>query len=242
MKKGAGDLFQKETNYYRGKLSGGPLLWHTKPETHKNYPSSPIFKLNPPQIEGGMPLWKAIAQRRSVRNFKDTPMEKIHLSQLLWASQGVTAEYMGHELRAAPSAGALYPVETYLAVHNVEGIEPGIYHYGVRNHELRQLKKEDVRFSVSQASLDQDFAGSANVVFIWTAIFERSKWKYSQRAYRYVYLDAGHIAQNIALAAVSLGYGSCQIGALYDDEINDIIEVDGEKESVLYLTVVGQPV
>lgn len=240
MKKGPGDLFQKETKYYRGKLSGGALLWHTRPETYKSYPSSSIIKLDLPQIEGGMPLWQAIAQRRSVRNFKDKSMAKVHLSQLLWASQGITAEYRGYELRAAPSAGALYPVETYLAVHNVEGIDPGIYHYGVKQHELHQLKQGDFRPAVSQAALDQDFAGSANVVFIWTAVFERSKWKYNQRAYRYVYLDAGHIAQNMALAAVSLGYGSCQVAALYDDEMNAIIEVDGEKESILYLTVVGQ--
>ena len=84
-------------------------------------------------------------------------------------------------------------------------------------------------------------AYSANVVFIWTAVFQRSKWKYDQRAYRYVYLDAGHIAQNLALAAVSLGLGTCQIGALYDEEVNTLISVDGEEESVVYMSAVGQP-
>lgn len=233
--------FQKETKYYRGKLSGGPLLWHAQPETYKNYPSSPKIQLDPPQKQGGMPLWEAIIGRRSVRDFKDEPMKGAHLSQLLWASQGITAEHMGYELRATPSAGALYPVETYLAVKNVEGIEPGIYHYAVQRHELRQLRPGNFSSSVSQAALDQDFASSANVIFIWTAFFERSKWKYNQRAYRYVYLDAGHIAQNVALAAISLGLGSCQIAALYDDEVNSLLEVDGEKESVLYMTIVGHP-
>jgi SagB-type dehydrogenase family enzyme len=79
----------------------------------------------------------------------------------------------------------------------------------------------------------------APVVFIWTAVFQRTKWKYGQRAYRYIYLDAGHIAENLALAAVSLGLGSCQIGALFDEEINQIIGVDGKEESVLYMTVAG---
>jgi len=241
MKKGAGDLFQKETKYYRGKLPGDSLLWSVKPETYKNYPSSLKIQLEPPQEKGGTPLWEVIRERRSVRNFKDEPMKKADLSQLLWASQGITEKYRGYELRTAPSAGALYPVETYLAIHNVEGIEPGIYHYGVQNHELRQLRLGDFRSSVVQAALDQDFAFSTNAVFIWTAVFDRSKWKYEQRAYRYVYLDAAHIAQNVALAAVSLGLGSCQIGALYDDEVNSILEVDGEKESVLYMTVVGHP-
>jgi SagB-type dehydrogenase family enzyme len=242
MKIGPGDIFQKETKYSRGKLSGGPLLWHAKPETYKDYPSAPRIKLDPPEEGGGRPLWEAIKERRSVRNFSGESLEKAHLSQLLWASQGITAEYSGYELRAAPSAGALYPVETYLSVQNVEGIELGLYHYGVRHHELRQLQREDFSSTLARAALDQDFMTTAGVVFIWTGIFERSKWKYSQRAFRYVYLDAGHIAQNVALAAVALGLGSCQIGALYDEEVNSILEIEGEQESVLYMTAVGHPI
>jgi SagB-type dehydrogenase family enzyme len=89
--------------------------------------------------------------------------------------------------------------------------------------------------------MGQEMLGKAAVTFVWTAIFERSKWKYRQRAYRYVYLDTGHIAENLALAATSLGLGSCQIGALFDDEVNLIIGVDGIEESVLYMSTVGQP-
>lgn len=241
MKKGTGDFFQKDTQYIRGKLGGGPLLRHSKPEAYKLYPDTPKYKLDAVQKKGGMPLWEAINRRRSLRNFKDSPMTKDVLSQLLWATQGITHEAVGFEFRAAPSAGALYPVETYLVNHNIEEIEPGIYHYGVQNHVLQQLKKGDFRESVARAALDQDMAFSANVVFIWTAVFQRSKWKYDQRAYRYVYLDAGHIAQNLALAAVSLNLGTCQIGALYDEEVNTLLGIDGEEESVLYMTVVGQP-
>lgn len=241
MKKGTGDLFQKDTQYIRGKLGGGPLLWHSKPEAYKHYPDAPKYKLDAVQKKGGMPLWETISLRRSMRNFKDSSMTKNVLSQLLWATQGITHESGGFEFRAAPSAGALYPVETYLIIHNTEEIEPGIYHYGVRNHELEQLKKGDFRESAAGAALDQDMAFSSSVVFIWTAVFQRSKWKYDQRAYRYVYLDAGHIAQNLALAAVSLNLGTCQIGALYDEEVNTLLGIDGEEESVLYITVVGQP-
>ncbi len=241
MNKGTGDLFQEDTQYIRGKLGGGPLLWHSRPETYKSYAKAPKFKLDAPQKKGGLPLWQAINRRRSMRNFKESPMTREVLSQLLWATQGVTHQSSGFEFRAAPSAGALYPVETYLVVHNVEKIEPGIYHYGVQDHELEQLQKGDFREAAALAALDQDMAYSASVVFIWTAVFQRSKWKYDQRAYRYVYLDAGHIAQNLALAAVSLNLGTCQIGALYDQEVNSLLGVDGEKESVLYMTVVGQP-
>ncbi len=239
MKKETGDLFQKETKYFRGKLGGGPFIWQARPEPYKHYPEAPRVKLGPPQSEGGMPLWQAINRRRSIRNFSRKPIKKEELSQLLWSCQGITLESLGFEFRAVPSAGALYPVETYLAVHNVENIKPGIYHYALREHELEQLKLGDFRDAAATAALDQDMAYSAAVVFIWTAIFQRSKWKYDQRAYRYIYLDAGHIAQNLALAAVALSMGTCQIGALYDDEVNSLIDVDGEEESVVYMTVVG---
>jgi SagB-type dehydrogenase family enzyme len=95
--------------------------------------------------------------------------------------------------------------------------------------------------SIARAALDQRIAYDAGLVFAWTAVFERSKWKYRQRAYRYVYLDAGHIAQSVAMAAVALGLGSCQIAALYDEEVNELLGVDGVEESVVYLTVVGNP-
>lgn len=135
----------------------------------------------------------------------------------------------------------MYPVETYLALHNVEGIEPGIYHYAVQGHQLEQLQVGDFRAATARAALDQGIASSASAVLVWTAVFQRSKWKYRQRAYRYIYLDAGHIAQNVALAAVAMELGSCQIAALYDDEVNALIGVHGEEESVIYMTVVGRP-
>ena len=156
----------------------------------------------------------------------------------MWAAQGITDQKFG--FRTAPSAGALYPVETYLVVNFVEDIDPGIYHYSVEAHELDLLMSGDFRTRIAHAALDQGIAYNANVVFIWTAIFQRSKWKYKQRAHRYVYLDAGHIAQNVALAAVAMNLGSCQVGALYDDEANDLLGVDGTEESVIYMTVIGR--
>ena len=98
------------------------------------------------------------------------------------------------------------------------------------------MKKE-----LYQASLNQSFVIEAPILFIWTAIVDRCKWKYRQRAYRYIYLDAGHIAENVALAAVSLGLGSGPVGALFDDEINSLLEIDGKSETVLYLTAAGYP-
>lgn len=236
-----GDRFQKETKYARGMTGGGPLRWDIKPEPYKRYPDAPHTALDPPDLSGGDPLWQVLQKRQSIRGFKPQALLKRDLSQLTWACQGITRASQGFAFRTAPSAGALYPVETYLAVHSVEGIDPGLYHYAVETHELEQLKPGDFRLQAARSALDQDMAYAANVVFIWTALFERSKWKYRQRAYRYVYLDAGHIAENLALAATALGLGSCQIAALYDDEVNGMLDIDGETESVLYMSVVGRP-
>ena len=239
-KEDSGDQFQHEVKYHRGRLPAWQLDWMRKPETYKRYPTVPKVPLDEPQLEGGMSLWEVLRRRRSARHFKDESITKADLSQLLWASQGITKVSHGFGFRTAPSAGALYPIETYLVVNSVEGMEPGLYHYVVDTHELDQLRVGNLRIQVAQAALDQEMAYHANVVLIWTAIFERSKWKYKQRAYRYVYLDAGHIAQNVALAAVALKLGSCQIGALYDDEVNALVGVDGVAESVVYMTVVGK--
>ncbi len=116
-----------------------------------------------------------------------------------------------------------------------------MYHYNVSEHCLEQLKEGDYRVTIARAALDQKIAYDANLVFAWTAVVERSKWKYKQRAFRYIYLDAGHIAQTVAMAAVALGLGSCQIAALYDEEVNDLLGVDGIEETAIYLTVVGHP-
>jgi SagB-type dehydrogenase family enzyme len=237
---GIGDRFQQELKYQRGKLPAWQLDWARKPGTYKQYPGVPTVQLEPPQREGGRALWEVLQSRRSIRRFTAEPLRKSELSQLLWAAQGITKVFQGREFRTAPSAGALYPVETYLVANAVTDVEPGVYHYAVDRHELDQLRVGDFRLAVARAALDQEMAYHANVVFIWTALFARSKWKYKQRAYRYVYLDAGHIAQNVALAAVALELGSCQIGALYDDEVNAVIGVDGIEESVVYMTVVGK--
>lgn len=236
-----GDSFQQKTKYSRGELRGGRLDWANKPATYKRYPAAPKIPLSDPATEDGAPIWDVLQQRRSERRFQDAPLGENELSQLLWATQGITQHRQGIGLRTAPSAGALYPIETYLIIHDVEGIEPGVYHYNVEEHALDQLKGGNFRADIARAALDQRMTARANLVFVWTAIFERSKWKYKQRAYRYIYLDAGHIAQNLALAAVALGLGSCQIAALYDDEANGLLDVDGVEESTIYMTVVGRP-
>ena len=142
-------------------------------------------------------------------------------------------------LRATPSAGALYPYEIYIVANDIEGLSRGIYHYAVLEHEIELISEGDFRRRITSAGLEQEMLGEANVTFVLSAIFDRVRHKYGERGVRYVYIEAGHIGQNIALQAVSLGLGSVNVGAFLDDKINQIIGVDGRKEAAVYLQAVG---
>jgi SagB-type dehydrogenase family enzyme len=182
-----------------------------------------------------------LRSRRSIRFFKKQPISLSSLGYLLWASTGIQRIEQNYEFRTAPSAGALYPIETYLVINNIDNLETGIYHYNIQDHALDTITQGNFRDQLCHAVLDQKMVMEAAALFIWTSIFQRSKWKYGQRAYRYIYLDAGHIAENLALSAVGIGLGTCQIGALYDDDVNVLLKIDGTSESVIYMSVVGIP-
>lgn len=234
-----GDDFLQGTKYERGKLPGHRLDWSVKPPVFKKYPGTKRIALLEPQHEDGPNLWDVLMKRRSKRAYTKDTITLEQLSQILWATQGITAHVSGHALRTAPSAGALYPIETYLWVNRVTTLEQGLYHYTVQTHELELLKEGDFSKEVTRGALDQGMAGNAAITFIWSAVIERSRWKYLQRAYRYIFMDAGHIAQNLALAAEAVGLGSCQIGAIYDDELNSLLDLDGIEESVIYMSSVA---
>jgi SagB-type dehydrogenase family enzyme len=235
---GIGDEFQSETKHTRRNL-GGFLDWANKPSVYKKYPSAKKINLNKEFPSKCLPMVDALRTRKSIRSFSPQPLTMAELSFLLWATTGIQRRERGYAFRTAPSAGALYPIETYVSVNNVEGLEKGLYHYNIEEHALEQLKVGDFGAELAEAALGQEFLALAPIVFLWTAIFERSKWKYRQRAYRYVYLDAGHIGQNLALSATSIGLGCCQIGAFFDDEVNQVLGVDGTTESAIYLSVAG---
>ncbi len=241
MQNSVGDDFQRITKYSRSRLSGGSLNWENKPGVYKEYPEKRTIQLPIKFATSTFSLVEALRKRRSIRSFSSRPVSIADLSFLLWASTGVQRKEGDYEFRTSPSAGALYPIETYVIASSVKDVEEGLYHYNIRLHALEELRNQSPAKAMANAALEQRMLVEAPVVIVWTAIFERSKWKYGQRAYRYVYLDAGHIAQNLALSAVSLGLGSCQIGAFFDDEINEILRVDGIDESVIYLSVVGHP-
>ncbi|MHC4131737.1 MAG: SagB/ThcOx family dehydrogenase [Planctomycetota bacterium] len=236
-----GDKFQQKTKYTPLSIRSHFIDWTNQPPLYKEYRNSEKIKLPAPNIEQKMGLDETIKKRKSIRHFSSKPLSLKELSYLLWASTGIQRIEAGYEFRTAPSAGALYPIETYIIANNVTELANGLYHYDIKNHQLEELKLEELGAKLAATALGQNFCATAPVVFLWTAIFQRSKFKYQQRAYRYIYLDAGHIAENLALTAVSLKLGSCQIGAFLDDQINEILELDGTEESILYLTSVGSP-
>jgi len=238
---GIGDKYQQETKYEPGRMPSHRLNWVSKPDVYKEYPEAKKIELaifEPSQL---MSLDQTLRQRKSIRDFQAKAISHGRLSYLLWASTGIQRIEHGYEFRTVPSAGALYPIETYVVVNNVRKLPAGIYHYSVRNHQLEEIKLGEFQQAISAAALGQEMCASGAAVFVWSAVFERCKWKYGQRAYRYMYLDAGHIAENLALAAVSINLGSCEIGALYDDHVNAIVGIDGTEESVLCMAVVGIP-
>ena len=236
-----GDRFQQETRYDRDKGFGPGLDWATKPEPYKTYPDRPRIALPEPGEQAGTSVDRALLLRRSVRQFSIRALSLEKLSFLLWASGGIQRQERGHEFRTAPSAGALYPIETYLVVNNVADLSAGVYHYALQGHALEELILGTYGGAIAASALGQRMCAECQVVFVWTAIFQRSKWKYHQRAYRYIYLDAGHIAENLALAATAMALGTCQIGAIFDQEANDVVGVDGDEESVIYMSALGHP-
>jgi len=237
---GIGDRYHRETKYIRGRMGGGFLDWSKQPDLYKRCDHRRgEIQLPEPQQKEGAPLWGVLTERRSRRDFTGNPLSLDQLSQLLWATQGITQIDSDYPFRACPSAGALYPIETYLVVNTVEDLTPGVYHFYCPKHLLEVLAHGSFGRELAEAALGQQMIRKASVVFVWTAVVQRSKWKYGERGYRYIYLDGGHIGQNLYLAATALGLGCCTVGALYDDEINRLIGVDGMEETVVYMGAVG---
>jgi SagB-type dehydrogenase family enzyme len=234
-----GKKFQKETKYIRDKIPKGFFEQGDPALPFKSYPDAKKITLPSPIHSGGPALWDVLMSRRSARAYGTDSISAEDLSQLLWAGQGITAEHHGFLLRTAPSAGALYPIETYVGVANVKNVPEGLYHYDVRTAELSRIVSGDVSKRLAEAALGQRMVQNAAVVFLWTAVFARSGVKYRNRAYRYVYLDCAHAAQNVLLAVTALGLSACPIAALYDEEINALLGVDGETESILYMASIG---
>lgn len=209
-----------------------------RPFKEDKFDRGPEFGLPPPRKRGEMSLEEAIARRRSVRRYKRESLSLSQLSQILWAAQGITD---AEGLRAAPSAGATYPLEVFVLIggDGVEGLEAGIYHYNVENHSLHLHKGGDLREELSIAALDEEFIAEAPVDIVICALYERTSWQYGRRAERYVHMEVGHVGENIHLQAAALGLAVVMVGAFHDEEVSRVMDLDKEVKP-LYIIPLGK--
>lgn len=195
-----------------------------------------LIKLPEPRKKGSLSIEEAIESRRSRRSYTDDPVVLADISQLCWAVQGITEAKIG--FRAAPSAGALYPLEIFLVVGNSD-LAAGVYQYACGEHVLERVKKGDYRKQLCEASLGQEWIENAALDFVITAIYDRTTMKYGERGReRYVPMEAGHVAENIYLQAESLGLGTVSVGAFYDDHVREVISAPSEHVP-LYVMPIG---
>ena len=233
--------FQQKSKYVRNKIPRHALDWSRKPKTFKTYPDAvKKIDLPEPKFDETIQFWSVIKNRHSTRKFTEEALSLMDFSLLLFGMSGLNRIFPQFSFRTVPSAGGLFPIEIYPVVNSVKNIPEGLYHYDIQNHSIELLKEGDFRGKVAEGCLDQKIAYNSSVNFVWTAMIDRSQWKYLQRCYRYIYLDAGHIGQNFYLIAEALNLGACTIGAIYDDELNQFLEIDGKNETTIYVGVVGK--
>ncbi len=185
-----------------------------------------------------------IEERRTVRNYPPTPLSLLELSHLLWCTQGVkTVREALATVRTVPSAGARHAFETYLLVNAVDELDPGVYRFLALDHQLQRLdlgENQDLTPRLTRACLNQEQVARSAVTFFWVAVAQRMTWRYGERGYRYLHLDAGHVCQNLYLAAQVIDCGVCAIGAYDDDALNRVLNLDSEEQFVIYAATVGK--
>lgn len=193
------------------------------------------LNLTKPELTGDISLEETLYKRRSVREYSGKSLSLAEVSQLLWAGQGITADWGG---RTAPSAGGLYPLEIYIITGQVDDLIPGIYKYVPERHGLIKISEGDARNDLAAASLNQEWVEEGALNIVIAGVFERTTAKYGERGRNYVYMEAGHVAQNICLQATALDLGAVTVGAFEDDTVKNVIDMP-DNETPLYVIPVG---
>jgi len=233
-----GQRFHRETSFDESGFVGKNISWGKRIPLYKKYPDAQKTKLPAPSFTG-QPVERVIGQRKSTRSFSDKPITLAELSQLLLSANGLTHTSGSFEMRAAPSGGALYPVELYVIVHNVESLDNGLYHFQVADSSLELIKAGDFSRKIHEAANNQNAVGKSPLTVVLTARFARSTVKYADRGYRYIYIETGAICENIYLQATSLDMGTVAVGAFNDGLLNELLELDGLAEAALLIMPVG---
>jgi SagB-type dehydrogenase family enzyme len=225
-------------------------------DQHKGVPAPPVQKpfdpaarrvslFSPEDWKGSIPgvdLESAILNRESRRDYAPDPLTLAELSFLLYCTQGIRKRpHPLAVLRTVPSAGARHSFETYLLIGNVEGVDPGLYRYLPLKHELLWLNEvENMEMRASMACFGQQFVGQGAVTFVWTTVPYRMEWRYGPLAHRVILIDVGHVCQNLYLACEAIGAGTCGVAAYDQQEVDELVGVDGEDEFAVYLAPVGK--
>ncbi len=241
---GTGQEFMERTKY---RYIGSSDQQRGLPQPHLELPPDPLA----PVIDLPRPdsldipersLRDAIERRRSVRSYSREPVSPEELSFLLWCTQGVRQVHgTAATFRTVPSAGARHAFETYVLVNNVEGLEPGLYRFLALTHQIQEVDLDPaIAHRITSACFDQQFILRSGAVFLWTAVPYRMTWRYGERGYRDLHLDAGHVCQNLYLAADAVGCGTCAIAAFDDDRMNVLLRINGIDQFLIYLATVGK--
>jgi SagB-type dehydrogenase family enzyme len=215
------------------------MYWESLP--YEGYPCTTLPTTRAPL---NCTLEQAISRRTTARSLAPTPLNLEQLATLLHSAYGIVRDNVGtvfpRPFRTVPSGGALYPLELYLHSTQLEGLQPGLQHYNPSKNELRLLREGDESRALASALVQPNLALEASLMIFITAVFERSTFKYGDRGYRFVLIEAGHVAQNIALAGVGLGLGVVTIGGFLDRQIDDILRIDGLTHSTIYMVGLGR--
>lgn len=195
---------------------------------------SKSIKLPKPQYDSNVSIEETLLKRRSIRSYKSETLAIAEISQLLWSAQGVTNR---KGFRTAPSAGALYPLEVYIAAGKVTDLDAGIYKYYAHRHEIVNTVKGDKRSELCRAGLGQSSIKNAPAVMVFCAVFERVTGRYGKRGIQYVHMEVGHAIQNVCLQAISLGLGSVIIGAFNDYDVKEVMNFELDEHPLLILPV-----
>jgi SagB-type dehydrogenase family enzyme len=214
------------------------LLWRVPDSKveHSPFEGEGRIELPEPLFDGDVSVEEALLARRSTREYSGEPLTLQEVSQLLWVAQGITDP---RGFRTAPSAGALYPLEVYVVVGDIEYLAEGVYKYKPHGHELMKVLDGDRRTELAKAALDQTWIEEAAIDVVITAVYERTTMKYGERGIRYVHIEVGHAAQNLCLQATAMDLGIVTVGAFYDEQVTEILNLP-EKENPLYIIPIGR--
>jgi SagB-type dehydrogenase family enzyme len=241
------ELFHENSKL--GRHHDGPShqeIVQTMSELHECLPlvGYPVIELPVASAPLPLALDQALTLRRSSHDMTSGRLTFIQLSTILHYGYGVTQHDTVknglRQLRSAPSAGALYPLEIFFHNSQAEGLEAGLYHYNPVEGHARLIAAGDATASIAEALVQPEIARGASVIFFLTAVFERSVFKYGNRGYRFALLEAGHVAQNINLVAGALGLECLNIGGYFDRQIDDFLDIDGITHSTVYLIAIGK--